>query len=104
MIGGEDGPVLEVVCSRMRYIASQTEKQMRVVALSAPLADARDLALWLGAPATTTFNFHPSVRPVPLELHVQVNIYYLSTNINYKSSYIFDYHIEIFINYLILLD
>lgn len=72
MIGGEDGPVLEVVCSRMRYIASQTEKQMRVVALSAPLADARDLALWLGAPATTTFNFHPSVRPVPLELHVQV--------------------------------
>lgn len=45
---------------------------MRVVALSAPLADARDLALWLGAPATTTFNFHPSVRPVPLELHVQV--------------------------------
>lgn len=72
MIGGEDGPVLEIVCSRMRYIASQTEKQMRVVALSAPLADARDLALWLGAPATTTFNFHPSVRPVPLELHVQV--------------------------------
>jgi len=72
LIGGEDGPVLEIVCSRMRYIASQTEKQMRVVALSAPLADARDLALWLGAPATTTFNFHPSVRPVPLELHVQV--------------------------------
>lgn len=72
MIGGEDGPVLEIVCSRMRYIASQTEKQMRVIALSAPLADARDLALWLGAPATTTFNFHPSVRPVPLELHVQV--------------------------------
>ncbi|KAL5244354.1 hypothetical protein ACI65C_011764 [Semiaphis heraclei] len=71
LIGGEDGPVLEIVCSRMRYIASQTEKQMRVVALSAPLADARDLALWLGAPATTTFNFHPSVRPVPLELHVQ---------------------------------
>ncbi|XP_050545887.1 putative U5 small nuclear ribonucleoprotein 200 kDa helicase [Daktulosphaira vitifoliae] len=71
LIGGEDGPVLEVVCSRMRYIASQTEKQMRVVALSAPLTDARDVALWLGAPATTTFNFHPSVRPVPLELHVQ---------------------------------
>lgn len=80
MIGGEDGPVLEIVCSRMRYIASQTEKQMRVVALSAPLADARDLALWLGAPATTTFNFHPSVRPVPLELHVQV----ILLNFNYR--------------------
>lgn len=64
----------------MRYIASQTEKQMRVVALSAPLADARDLALWLGAPATTTFNFHPSVRPVPLELHVQV----ILLNLNYR--------------------
>lgn len=79
----------------MRYIASQTEKQMRVVALSAPLADARDVALWLGAPATTTFNFHPSVRPVPLELHVQVILNFIiilnynfgsfSCNINIRS-------------------
>ncbi|GLV40316.1 Brr2 U5 snRNP complex subunit [Carabus blaptoides fortunei] len=75
LIGGEDGPVLEVVCSRMRYISSQIEKQIRIIALSASLTDARDVAQWLGCNANATFNFHPSVRPVPLELHVQgINI------------------------------
>lgn len=71
LIGGEDGPVLEVVCSRMRYISSQLEKQIRIVSLSASLADARDVSQWLGCNSNATFNFHPSVRPVPLELHVQ---------------------------------
>ncbi|KAG8221998.1 hypothetical protein J437_LFUL003378 [Ladona fulva] len=71
LIGGEEGPVLEVVCSRMRYISSQLERQIRIVALSASLADARDVAQWLGCSANATFNFHPSVRPLPLELHVQ---------------------------------
>ncbi|XP_053694664.1 U5 small nuclear ribonucleoprotein 200 kDa helicase [Sabethes cyaneus] len=71
LIGGEDGPVLEVVCSRMRYISSQIEKQIRIIALSASLSDARDVANWLGCNANATFNFHPSVRPIPLELHVQ---------------------------------
>lgn len=71
LIGGEDGPVLEVVCSRMRYMSSQIERQIRIVSLSASLADARDVAQWLGCNANATFNFHPSVRPIPLELHVQ---------------------------------
>lgn len=71
LIGGEDGPVLEVVCSRMRYISSQIERQIRIVALSASLADARDVAQWLGCSSNCTFNFHPSVRPLPLELHIQ---------------------------------
>lgn len=71
LIGGEDGPVLEVVCSRMRYISSQIEKQIRIIALSASLTDAKDVAQWLGCNANATFNFHPSVRPIPLELHVQ---------------------------------
>lgn len=70
-IGGEDGPVLEVVCSRMRYISSQIEKQIRMLALSASLGDAKDVAQWLGCNTGSTFNFHPSVRPIPLELHVQ---------------------------------
>ncbi|KAL9692122.1 hypothetical protein quinque_016448, partial [Culex quinquefasciatus] len=65
LIGGEEGPVLEVVCSRMRHISSQIEKQIRIIALS----DARDVAQWLGCNANATFNFHPSVRPIPLELH-----------------------------------
>lgn len=71
LIGGEDGPVIEVVCSRMRYISSQIEKPIRIVALSSSLADYRDVAQWLGCNANYTFNFHPSVRPIPLELHVQ---------------------------------
>lgn len=54
-----------------RYISSQLDKPTRIVALSGSLADAKDVAQWLGAPAAGTFNFHPSVRPVPLELHVQ---------------------------------
>ncbi|XP_071862221.1 U5 small nuclear ribonucleoprotein l(3)72Ab [Bombus fervidus] len=75
LIGGEEGPVLEVACSRARYISSQLDKPTRIIALSASLADAKDAAQWLGAPAAATFNFHPSVRPVPLELHVQgINI------------------------------
>lgn len=75
LIGGEDGPVLEVVCSRMRYISSQihtsSDRQIRIVALSSSLSDARDVAQWLGCNTNATFNFHPSVRPVPLELHVR---------------------------------
>ncbi|KAL1374653.1 hypothetical protein pipiens_000749, partial [Culex pipiens pipiens] len=66
----------KVVCSRMRYISSQIEKQIRIIALS----DARDVAQWLGCNANATFNFHPSVRPIPLELHVQ------GFNITHKAS------------------
>eukprot|EP00057_Strongylocentrotus_purpuratus_P008588 XP_011663062.1 PREDICTED: LOW QUALITY PROTEIN: U5 small nuclear ribonucleoprotein 200 kDa helicase-like [Strongylocentrotus purpuratus] len=71
LIGGDNGPVLEVICSRMRYISSQIERNIRLVALSSSLANAKDIAQWLGASPTNTFNFHPNVRPVPLELHIQ---------------------------------
>ncbi|KAE8618810.1 hypothetical protein XENTR_v10009514 [Xenopus tropicalis] len=71
LIGGANGPVLEVICSRMRYISSQIERPIRVVALSSSLSNAKDVAHWLGCSATSTFNFHPNVRPVPLELHIQ---------------------------------
>ena len=82
LIGGEDGPVLEVVCSRMRYISSQIDKPIRIIALSASLTDAKDVAQWLGCNANATFNFHPSVRPIPLELHVQgFNITHNATRI-----------------------
>ncbi|XP_044756152.1 putative U5 small nuclear ribonucleoprotein 200 kDa helicase [Coccinella septempunctata] len=71
LVGGEDGPIIEVVCSRMRYISSQIDKPIRIVALSASLTDYRDVAEWLGCNTNATFNFLPSVRPVPLELHVK---------------------------------
>uniref|UniRef100_A0A671Q2B2 Activating signal cointegrator 1 complex subunit 3 n=1 Tax=Sinocyclocheilus anshuiensis TaxID=1608454 RepID=A0A671Q2B2_9TELE len=71
LIGGDNGPVLEVICSRMRYISSQIERSIRIVALSSSLSNAKDVAHWLGCSTTATFNFHPNVRPVPLELHIQ---------------------------------
>ena len=70
LIGGEHGPTLEVVVSRMRYISSQTEKPIRVVGLSTSLANARDLGEWIGASSHALFNFHPGVRPVPLDIHI----------------------------------
>ena len=64
-------PVLEVVCSRMRYISSQIERKIRIVALSSSVANSKDLGQWLGASTHGLFSFHPNVRPVPLELHIR---------------------------------
>ena len=36
-------PILEVVCSRMRYISSQIERKIRIVALSSSVANAKVL-------------------------------------------------------------
>lgn len=71
LIGGPRGPALEVVTSRMRYISSQLSSPIRIVALSASLANARDLGDWLGTTSHGLFNFPPAVRPVPLDIHVQ---------------------------------
>uniref|UniRef100_A0A6N2NHC6 RNA helicase n=3 Tax=Salix TaxID=40685 RepID=A0A6N2NHC6_SALVM len=67
LLGADRGPILEVIVSRMRYISSQTERAVRFVGLSTALANASDLADWLGVGETGLFNFKPSVRPVPLE-------------------------------------
>eukprot|EP00466_Bigelowiella_natans_P005264 jgi/Bigna1/53194/estExt_Genewise1Plus.C_160133 len=71
LIGGDVGPVLEVIVSRMRYIAAQTENKIRVVALGTSVANAKDLGDWIGASSTHLYNFHPNVRPVPLEIRLQ---------------------------------
>lgn len=71
LIGGEMGPVLEVIVSRMRRIASHIGGNIRIVALSASLANAKDLGEWIGATSHGLFNFPPGVRPVPLEIHIQ---------------------------------
>eukprot|EP00898_Chlorokybus_atmophyticus_P007000 jgi/Chlat1/7300/Chrsp58S06941 len=71
LLGGDNGHVLEVITSRMRYIGSQTDHPMRIVGLSASLANAKDLGEWVGASSHGLFNFHPNVRPVPLEVRIQ---------------------------------
>jgi pre-mRNA-splicing helicase BRR2 len=68
MLGGTGGPVLEVVCSRMRYMSTQLDSKLRIVALSSSLANAKDVGHWLGC---TLFNFPPNARPLPMELYIQ---------------------------------
>lgn len=72
MLGEDRGPVLEVIVSRANFIASHTERPLRIIGLSTAVANARDLADWLGITGTIgLYNFRPSVRPVPLEAHIQ---------------------------------
>lgn len=71
LIGGESGPVLEVIGSRMRYMAKQLDRDIRIIAMSASVANAKEIGSWLGATGGNLFSFHPNVRPVPLDLHIQ---------------------------------
>ena len=69
--GAHQGPVIEVITSRMRYISAQLEHRIRIVALSTSLSNAKDLGEWIGCTAQSVFNFQPSVRPVPLDVRIQ---------------------------------
>eukprot|EP00055_Hartaetosiga_balthica_P010039 m.41520 g.41520 ORF g.41520 m.41520 type:complete len:2056 (-) comp7002_c0_seq1:116-6283(-) len=71
LLGGDRGPVLEVIVSRTNYISANTTNKVRIVGLSTALANANDLANWLGITRAGLFNFKPSVRPVPLTKHIQ---------------------------------
>ncbi|KAL7671633.1 hypothetical protein ACOME3_006524 [Neoechinorhynchus agilis] len=71
LVGFSDGPVIEAICSRMRYISSQVaDNQMRILALSASTANLRDISSWLAC-SKGAFNFHPSVRPQRLNIRIQ---------------------------------
>ena len=69
LLGGDRGPILEIIVSRMNYIASQSEGSVRLVGMSTACANAMDLANWLGV-KEGLFNFRHSVRPVPLEIFI----------------------------------
>ncbi|CAG0888066.1 unnamed protein product [Darwinula stevensoni] len=70
LLGEDRGPVLEVIVSRTSFIASHTKRRLRIIGLSTALANAQDLASWLGISDMGLYNFRPSVRPVPLEVHI----------------------------------
>lgn len=59
-----------MIVSRTNFIASHTKRTLRIVGLSTALANARDLANWLGIKEMGLYNFKPSVRPVPLSVHI----------------------------------
>jgi pre-mRNA-splicing helicase BRR2 len=71
LLNADNGHILEVIVSRMRFISSRLDRPIRIVALSASIANARDVGEWIGASKAHTFNFHPTVRPVTLEMHLQ---------------------------------
>ncbi len=70
LLGGDRGPVLEVIVSRMRFISSITQNRVRFLGLSTALSNAKDLGDWLGITNEGLFNFDPSMRPVPTTIYV----------------------------------
>jgi activating signal cointegrator complex subunit 3 len=48
MLGQDRGPTLEVIVSRMNYMAAHVRHPVRLVGLSTALANAHDVAAWLG--------------------------------------------------------
>lgn len=48
LLGEDRGPVLEVIVSRTNFISSHTKRTLRIIGLSTALANAKDLADWLG--------------------------------------------------------
>ncbi|GAB0096726.1 activating signal cointegrator 1 complex subunit 3 [Sergentomyia squamirostris] len=70
LLGEDRGPVLEVIVSRTNFISNHTERNLRIIGLSTALANAKDLANWLGIQQMGLYNFKPSVRPVPLTVHI----------------------------------
>ncbi|KAH8735702.1 Sec63 Brl domain-containing protein [Ilyonectria robusta] len=69
LLAGDRGPILEIIVSRMNYIASSTKNAVRLLGMSTACANATDLGNWLGV-KEGLFNFKHSVRPVPLELFI----------------------------------
>jgi len=58
--------VLEVIVSRMNYIANKIKTSLRMVGLSTAMANGKDVANWFGVQKSCFYNFKPSVRPCPL--------------------------------------
>eukprot|EP00985_Skeletonema_marinoi_P014942 scaffold7635_cov131-Skeletonema_marinoi.AAC.12 len=93
LLGEERGAVLEAIVSRTRFISRfvQAENRVkasnggkvpeltRIMGLSTALANPYDLADWIGIDTEGfgvdakqgLYNFRPSVRPVPMVVHIQ---------------------------------
>ena len=69
LLGQDRGPVIEVIVSRMNYISTKINQKIRMIGLSTAMASGADVANWFGVPKHYMFNFRPSVRPVPVEIH-----------------------------------
>jgi len=66
----ERGGALEVLISRLKKINNRSDRNLRIVALSATMKNIEDVAAWLGAKKSGTFVFNDIYRPVNLEATV----------------------------------
>lgn len=94
LLGEDRGAVLEAIVSRTRFISryvqaeknknhtkkgSEVPEMTRIMGLSTALANPYDLANWIGIDTEGygvnankgLYNFRPSVRPVPMVVHIQ---------------------------------
>ncbi|KAJ1353758.1 hypothetical protein KIN20_010473 [Parelaphostrongylus tenuis] len=74
LLGTDRGAVLEAIITRLKLLtrrSSTRESPARLLGLSTALSNAGDVANWLGIKDDGLFNFRPSVRPVPVEVHIQ---------------------------------
>ena len=91
LLGEERGAVLEAIVSRTRFISKFNQasssslsegkaiETTRIIGLSTALANPYDLADWIGIDTQGygvdakrgLYNFRPSVRPVPMVVHIQ---------------------------------
>lgn len=92
LLGEERGAVLEAIITRTRFISRQLQQDqpslgetnsesdvVRIVGLSTAISNPLDLADWIGIDVKGRdrlrlrglYNFRPSIRPVPTQIHIQ---------------------------------
>uniref|UniRef100_A0A0K0E0R5 Helicase C-terminal domain-containing protein n=1 Tax=Strongyloides stercoralis TaxID=6248 RepID=A0A0K0E0R5_STRER len=77
LLGVERGAVVEAFVTRLKMINEKRRKaavknvnEIRIIGLSTALANAGDVAEWLGVNEYGLFNFRSSVRLVPITIHI----------------------------------
>ena len=59
LLGQDRGHVIEMIVSRMNYIASKTNSKIRMIGLSTAMANGGDVSNWFGVDDNSFFNFKP---------------------------------------------
>lgn len=70
LLGEERGSALESIISRTQYISTYNKMNIRIVGLSTAISNAQDLGRWLNINKGGLYNFSPSVRPIPIQIHI----------------------------------
>ncbi|KAL7711694.1 U5 small nuclear ribonucleoprotein 200 kDa helicase [Entamoeba marina] len=71
ILGEERGPVIEALVTRTKQICSKMNIHIRLIALTTAIANIDDMMAWMNVQSCGVFNFHSSLRPVPLIAHIE---------------------------------